>query len=149
LAFVGAIVLQATVGGAGFMPVSDNSELNLLVETPPGSNLEYTRLTAEEAARIARSYPEVQYTYTTIGGDSGAVDTASVYVKLTPKRERKHSQEEVGQRLRNDVTRIAGSTTSVFTGWMNGNFKQIQIELRGRDSTEPARLPPARRAATA
>src|SRR6185503_15722354 len=87
-AFFGAIALQSTVGGAGFMPVSDNSELNMLVETEPGSSLAYTRLKAEEAARIARTYPEVQYTYTTIGGTSGAVDTASVYVKLLPKAER-------------------------------------------------------------
>jgi HAE1 family hydrophobic/amphiphilic exporter-1 len=136
LAFFGAIVLQKTVGGVGFMPVSDNSELTMLVETPPGSNLDYTRLKAEEAARIARSYPEVQYTYTTIGGDSGAVDTASVYVKLTPKKSRDRSQETVGQQLRGDVARLAGSTTSVFTAWLNGNFKQIQIELRGHDSSE-------------
>ena len=139
-AFFGAIVLQATVGGAGFMPISDNSELNMVVETPPGSSLGYTRLKAEEAARVARGYSEVDYTYTTIGGDSGAVDTASIYVKLTPKAERGRSQEEVGQQLRRDVTRLAGATTSVFTGWNNANWKQIQIELRGRDSAELARL---------
>src|SRR6185503_18615976 len=135
-AFFGAILLQATVGGAGFMPVSDNSELNMLVETEPGSSLDYTRLKAEEAARIARGYPEVQYTYTTIGGSSGAVDSATVYVKLTPKAERERSQEAVGQQLRSDVARLAGATASVFTGWMNGNLKQIQIELRGKESTE-------------
>jgi HAE1 family hydrophobic/amphiphilic exporter-1 len=139
-AFVGAIVLQATVGGAGFMPISDNSELNMVVETEPGSSLDYTRLKAEEAARIARTYPEVAYTYTTIGGSSGAVDSASVYVKLIPKAERERSQEAVGQQLRADVTRLAGATTSVFTGWMNANFKQIQMELRGKDSAELARL---------
>ncbi|HXT52129.1 MAG TPA: efflux RND transporter permease subunit, partial [Thermoanaerobaculia bacterium] len=139
-AFFGAILLQATVGGAGFMPVSDNSELNMLVETEPGSSLEYTQIKAEEAARIARGYPEVQYTYTTIGGSSGAVDTASVYVKLVPKKERQRSQEAVGQQLRGDVGRLAGATASVFTGWMNGNLKQIQIELRGKESTELTRL---------
>ena len=34
------------------------------METPPGSNLEYTRLKAEEVARIAAAHPEVAYTYT-------------------------------------------------------------------------------------
>ncbi len=140
LSFVGALVLQATLGGAGFMPVSDNSELNMLVETPPGSSLEYTRLKAEEAARIARSYPEVEYTYTTIGGDSGAVDTAAIYVRLTPKAERHRSQERVGQQLRRDVSHLAGATSSVFTAWLNGNLKQMQIEVRGRDAAELARL---------
>jgi HAE1 family hydrophobic/amphiphilic exporter-1 len=139
-AFFGAIWLQATFGGAGFMPVSDNSELNMLVETPPGSSLEYTRLKSEEAARVARAHPEVAYTYTTIGGASGAVDTATIYVRLVPKADRERSQELVGQGIRDDVNRIAGASTSVFTGWMNGNLKQIQIELRGRDSAELARL---------
>ena len=139
-AFFGAIALQVQFGGAGFMPISDNSELNVLVETPPGSSLEYTRLKAEEAASLARRHPEVAYTYTTIGGDSGAVDSATIYVRLIPKAERERSQEAVGQALRSEVGRIAGATTAVFTGWMNANFKQIQIELRGRDSGELARL---------
>ena len=139
-AFFGAIALQAQFGGAGFMPISDNSELNMLVETPPGSSLEYTRLKAEEAATLARRHPEVAYTYTTIGGDSGAVDAASIYVRLIPKAERERSQEAVGQTLRSEVQRIAGANTAVFTGWLNANFKQIQIEVRGRDSGELARL---------
>lgn len=140
LSFVGALFLQAKFGGAGFMAVSDNSELNMLVETPPGSNLEYTRLKAEEAAALARKHPEVAYTYTTIGGDSGAVDTASIYVRLIPKAKRSISQETVGQAIRGEVGRIAGSSTSVFTGWLNGNMKQIQVEVRGNDSATLAKL---------
>jgi HAE1 family hydrophobic/amphiphilic exporter-1 len=140
VSFFGAIFVQARFGGAGFMPVSDNSELQVVVETPPGSNLEYTRLKGEEAARIARRQPEVAYTYTTIGGESGAVDTATIYVRLVPKADRDRHQEVIGQRLRAEVARIAGATGSVFTGWLTGGFKQIQIELRGRDSGELAAL---------
>src|SRR6478609_2917206 len=65
--FVGAILLQATLGGAGFIPISDRSEINFIVQTPPGSSLEYTRLKVEEVERIARRHPEVAYTYTAIG----------------------------------------------------------------------------------
>ena len=42
--------------GAGFVPVSDRSEISMTVEAPPGSNLEYTRIKAEEAARRARAH---------------------------------------------------------------------------------------------
>jgi HAE1 family hydrophobic/amphiphilic exporter-1 len=63
-----------------------------------------------------------------------------VYVKLLPKKDRQRSQEVVGQQLRNDASHLAGSTASVFTSWMNGNYKQIQIELRGRDSGELTQL---------
>ena len=139
---VGALWLQATFGGFGFVPVSDRSELTIQVETPPGSNLEYTRLKAEEAARLARSHGEVRYTFTTIGAGSGmdpsealgAVDLASVYVRLVPKSTRSFSQDQFGATLREEVKQIGGATVAVFTSGFGGAVKQVQLELRGNDS---------------
>ena len=78
--------------GAGFVPVSDRSEISMIVEAPPGSNLEYTRIKAEEAARRARAHKEVAYTYTTVGTPlplkTPSVDQALVYVRLVPKADR-------------------------------------------------------------
>jgi HAE1 family hydrophobic/amphiphilic exporter-1 len=141
---VGALWLQATFGGFGFVPVSDRSELTIQVETPPGSNLEYTRIKAEEAARLARSYPEVRYTFTTIGSGSGmdpsealgAVDLGTVYVRMTPKATRNISQEDFGAKLRDDVKQIGGATVAVFTSGFGGARKQIQLELRGNDARQ-------------
>ncbi|HEX2166773.1 MAG TPA: efflux RND transporter permease subunit [Longimicrobiales bacterium] len=138
--FVGAIALQATLGGAGFFGESDAGEMTIVVETPPGSNLDYTRLKAEEAVRIARSHEEVDYTYTTIGGQSGAVDNASIYVRLHPKAERNRTLQEVSGDMRAQVNRVGGASYSVFTGYMSGTFKQIQLELRGEDAGELTRI---------
>jgi HAE1 family hydrophobic/amphiphilic exporter-1 len=138
--FVVALALPALgiVGGA-FFPVQDISEFNITIETPPGSNLAYTRLKAGEAARLARSKPEVAYTYTTIGGQTGAVDEATVYVRLKPRGERSRRQELVSAELRSELSRIGGMTASISTGSF-GNQKQIQLELRGSDSLELTRL---------
>jgi hydrophobic/amphiphilic exporter-1 (mainly G- bacteria), HAE1 family len=38
------------------------------------------------------------------------------------------------------VNRVAGATYSVFTGYMSGNLKQIQLELRGTDAGELTRI---------
>src|SRR5919106_1960303 len=46
------------VGGA-FLPVHDVSEFTVVIETPPGSNLAYTKLKAAEVTRLVRSRPEV------------------------------------------------------------------------------------------
>ncbi|MBI4410210.1 MAG: efflux RND transporter permease subunit [Gemmatimonadetes bacterium] len=138
--FVGALALQATVGGTSFMADSDNSQFIIQVETPPGSNLDYTRRKAEEADGIARGHPDVEYTYTTIGGQSGAVDQANIYVRLLPKSERDVHQNELAQTVRGEVGRLTGADYSVFTAWMYGNYKQIQIELRGADAGELTRL---------
>jgi len=141
--FVLALALPAMgLVGNAFFPTDDRSEVFITVETPPGSNLEYTRLKAEEAARLARAKGDiVRYTFTTITGGftggSGAVDQAQVYVRLIPKGERDISADELASELRRETARIGGVTTSVFTNDFNGSFKQIQLQLRG---TDPAAL---------
>src|SRR4029450_6650817 len=86
--FVGALALPATgIVGAGFVPEMDTSEFAIDIETPPGSNLAYTELKAQEVSRIARMRPEVAYVYTSIGGQGDAVDEGKVFVKLKPKVE--------------------------------------------------------------
>ena len=141
---VGALALQRMFGGFGFVPISDRSELTVQVETPPGSNLEYTRLKVEEVARLARSHSQVRYTFATIGAGGGmdpsealgAVDLGSVYVRLVPKSGRSISQEEIGAMLREEVKQIGGATVAVFTAGWGGAIKQVQLELRGNDTRE-------------
>ena len=142
--FAGAIALQALFGGAGFIPVSDRSEISVIVETPPGSNLEYTRVKSEEVARITRNHPEVSYTYTAIGTPiplrAPGVDQALIYVRLVPKNERDPSQDALGEVLRKELSRVGGANVSVFTSGFGGAFKQIQIEMRGQDPAVLTRL---------
>ncbi|MCU0249332.1 MAG: efflux RND transporter permease subunit [Vicinamibacterales bacterium] len=146
LSFFAALALPALgIVGGSFFPVQDVSEFNVIIETPPGSNIAYTKLKAEEVARLARSRSEVAYTYATIGGSggmgsaSGAVDEANVYVRLTPKQDRAKHQEVIAQELRRDVARIGG-----VSAWISkdtfGNQKEIQVQLRGPDITELNRL---------
>src|SRR5690606_10433964 len=114
LSFVVALALPALgiVGGA-FFPESDQSEFLINIETPPGSNLAYTKLKAEEAARLARDMPEVAYTYTTIGGRTEAVDEGIVYVRLKPKSERKRHQTEIEAGLRRRSAGLGGVIASI------------------------------------
>jgi HAE1 family hydrophobic/amphiphilic exporter-1 len=136
--FVGALFLQGAYGGAGFVPVSDNSEMEILIETPPSSNLDYTRLKVEEVSRIVSKRPEVRYTYASIGTPlplrSPGVDQALIYVRLTPKDTRDLSQDALGNIVRGEVTKVGGAKVSVFTGGFGGAFKSIQLELRGPDA---------------
>ncbi len=142
--FFGAIAMQAMFGGAGFIPVSDRSEVSIIVETPPGSNLEYTRLKSEEVARIARAHKEVAYTYTAIGTPiplrAPGVDQSLIYVRLVPKHDRKVSQDQLGEVLRKELAKVGGAGVSVFTSGFGGAMKQIQIEMRGEDPAVLTRL---------
>jgi HAE1 family hydrophobic/amphiphilic exporter-1 len=140
VAFVGALALPALgIVGAGFAPETDDSEFTLSIETPPGSNLAYTRLKAEEITRIVRMRPEVAYTYATVGGQGEAVDQGTVFVKLLPKHERTRRQAEVVAEIRRDLMPLAGVTTAISTGFNDGQ-KQIDLQLQGPDSTQLTNL---------
>ncbi|MFN7985276.1 MAG: efflux RND transporter permease subunit [Vicinamibacterales bacterium] len=140
VSFAGAIALPVfgIVGGA-FFPIQDVSEFNIVIQTPPGSNLEYTMLKAEEAASLARSKPEVAYTYTSIGGQTGAVDEGNVYVRLRPRAERERHQEAISSELRAQLGHLGGVTASISSGSFD-NQKQIQLQIHGPDAGELTRL---------
>ena len=126
--------------GTGFFPEDDQSEFTIKVETPPGSNLEYTRLKAAEVERLVRQRPEVRYAYTTLGGGiGGGVDEGNVYVRLTPKHEREISAEQMAALVRRQTAGLAGATYSVFTNDFSGGRKQLLFQLRGPNSQVLAR----------
>jgi HAE1 family hydrophobic/amphiphilic exporter-1 len=135
--FFGAIALQVVIGAFAFVPVSDQSELNIAIETPPGSSLDYTTLKAEEVARMIRARSEVLYTYTTVGSSSGSgeVDNASIYVKLKPKNQRALSQDAIGEQLRTRMHLLGGATAYIFASGFGGAQKQLQLQLQGPDPT--------------
>ena len=137
VAFAAAIAMPATgLVEGGFFPEDDRAEFTITLETPPGSNLEYTRIKAEQVAVLTRKHPEVLYTYTTLGGDgSGSVDLGSIYVRLTPKNDRRTSAARLADEVRVETGRLAGVTASVFTSGFGGGRKQLLFQLRGADIT--------------
>jgi HAE1 family hydrophobic/amphiphilic exporter-1 len=139
-AFVGSLALPALgyIGG-GFAPETDESQFPIQLETPPGSNLAYTRLKAQEVSRLARTRSEVRYTYTTIGGRDASVDAGTVMVILKPKAERSRTQGQVVADIRKDLQQLGGVQASISTGFNEGE-KQIQLQLQGEDSAVLARL---------
>ena len=134
-----ALAVQVMFGGFGFVPDSDRSEMNVVVETPPGSNLEYTRAKAEEVARIVRAHEEVAYTYTTVGAQisvmgASPVDAANIYIRLKPRSERDIGQFAFAGVIREEVRRVGGSTAIVFASGWGDNQKAIQFDVRGPDA---------------
>jgi HAE1 family hydrophobic/amphiphilic exporter-1 len=120
--------------GVSFFPEDDRAEFNVKIETPPGSNLAYTRLKTEEVNALLRKHKEVRYTYTTLGGGAaGSVDEGNMYVRLLPKHERDVSAEEFATIMRNETAGLAGVKLSIFTSDFGGGRKQGQLEIRGND----------------
>ncbi|MBI5069943.1 MAG: efflux RND transporter permease subunit [Deltaproteobacteria bacterium] len=139
-----ALWLQATFGGSQFVPNSDRGEISISVETPPGSNLAYTRRKVEETVRRVKARPEVAYTYATLGTPlplrTPGVDQAVIYVRLVPREQRKLSQVQLGAELRRELASLGGASVAVFTSGFGGAFKQIALELRAPSGSDPLRL---------
>ncbi|HEY8309443.1 MAG TPA: efflux RND transporter permease subunit, partial [Gemmatimonadaceae bacterium] len=138
--FVGLMLPEpgwAKLGG-GFIPDSDNSELNVSVEAPPGSNIDYTHIKSEEIGRIIRTHKEVAYTYTIVGAanGSGEVDEGSIYIKLVPKSDRSVSQSQLSDVIRAEISKVGGVTAYTFNSSFAGNQKQIQVQIRGNDAQQ-------------
>ena len=134
--FVAALALPAVGAvGAGFVPEMDQSEFQIDIETPPGSNLDYTRVKSQEITRLVRARPEVKYTYSAIGGQGDAVDEGIIFVKLAPKHERTRPQSAIVSDLRADISKLVGVTASISTGFNPGE-KQIQLQVHGTDAGE-------------
>ncbi|HET7322672.1 MAG TPA: efflux RND transporter permease subunit, partial [Longimicrobiaceae bacterium] len=132
--FFVALAMPATgLVGTEFFPPDDRSEVNMVVETPPGSSLQYTEQKVEQMVRLIRAHPEVRYVYSTVGGPTGEVDQANLYIRLVPKDEREMGQQAMGAALRREAATVAGATAWVSNGGLGGAQKQIQVQLRGPD----------------
>lgn len=125
--------------GFTWMPDVDTGEFNVQLRTPPGSSLAHTVEKSREVGDFLRSQPEVEFTYTTIGGGfRGTPNTGGIYVKLVDKGERERSLAEIQTALRTQLRRIAGvqpsitGSSSIFGG---GRGQPIQINVQGPEET--------------
>jgi len=134
---VGAALIYPHLGFT-WMPDVDSGEMTVQVRTPPGSSLGFTIGKAQEVSTFLRRLPEVEFTYTTIGGGfRGTPNSGSVYVRLKDKRERNRSLEEIQTQLRGELRKMAG-VRPVITGSSSifGGFRQpIIVNVQGPEET--------------
>ena len=129
LSFVGAIILQATLGGTSFLPASDSGNLMIEVRTPPSSSVEYARLKLERAAQIAHTLPETKETNVNINASGGRI-----YVDIGKRNSRARSAKEIAVDLREKIRPLVGAEYTVLDDLNNGARKPIQIDFTGPDS---------------
>ena len=127
--FVGAIALQATLGGTSFLPASDSGNVMIEVRTPASSSVEYARLKMERAAQIAHTLPETKETNVNINSSGGRI-----YVDIGKRNTRKRSAKEIAIDLREKIRPLVGAEYTVLDDLNNGARKPVQIDFTGPDS---------------
>jgi len=129
LTFVGALVLQGTVGGSSFLPKVDFGTIAIDVRTPSSSSLDYTKTKMDKAAQIAHTIKEVKATSTYVNLSGGRI-----WVDIGKRNERKRDATEIGIELRQKLAGLVGGEFVVLEDINNGARKPVQIDFVGPDS---------------
>ncbi|MDD4945120.1 MAG: efflux RND transporter permease subunit, partial [Rhodoferax sp.] len=128
--------------GTEFVPKSDFSETNVTFNTPVGSSLEVTEARARQVEGVIRSFPEVNYTLTTINtGNAQGKIYANVYIRLVDRNLRTRNVDAMSTVLRQRLRAVPGITVT-HVGLLDpvGGQKQISFSIQGADMGELARL---------
>ncbi len=88
----------------GFLPASDEAQLEVQVRAPEGTSLESTKIVGERIAREVRVMSGVEATLVTIGDtDQKTPNFARIYVRLTSPEARAETQEQMMDKIRREV----------------------------------------------
>jgi multidrug efflux pump subunit AcrB len=140
LFFIGSIMLVPLLP-QGFIPADDNSQTQVYVELPPGSTLQQTKDSAEQARQLLTTVKDIQSVYTTIGGGSAGTDPfsgsgiaevrkATLTIQLTERGKRPRKQA-IENEIRQALQQLPGVRTKVGLG---GSGEKYILVLTGEDS---------------
>jgi HAE1 family hydrophobic/amphiphilic exporter-1 len=138
-----ALPLFHTVG-KDFLPQDDQSEFEVIVQTPEGYSLARTDAAFQEVESKLRTVPGVTHVLTIIGDSSGRlragegpVTQGSVYVRLADIGQRQWTQFEMMEQARALLAQFPDLRLSVqnINIFMGGGYRYTDIEL---DLTGPS-----------
>ena len=146
---ISVVVVLSTVPlfmlvGKNFIPNDDRSEFQASVRAPEGTSLAATVTIAERIARDIRALPGVTATLTSVGigsasftgSSAGEANSASIYVKLVPRDDRKETQDQLIAKAREILTHYPKDLrTSVgqAADGPGGGQADVQFTLTGPD----------------
>ncbi|OGQ97012.1 MAG: RND transporter, partial [Deltaproteobacteria bacterium RIFOXYD12_FULL_57_12] len=133
-AFAVGIMIFGTLESS-FMTTEDKAEFQVSFKTAPDAGIDETENRMAAVLDAVGGITEIDHTYATIGaGDSGTVRDGLLYIKLTEKKERTRSQQEIQREVRTRLEKIAGITFSIeIVGNMGGSAKPLNADLKGDD----------------
>lgn len=134
--FIGSLMLIPLIP-KGFVDSGDISLSTVNIELPPGATLQDTEKVALKATKLIRQSPVVESILATQGGSgaTGGINTATLTIKLKPKKERDISQSQFEQQLRPKFSQIPGARISFQSQGGGGDKKDLSIVLKSENPT--------------
>lgn len=124
--FIGSLTLVPMLGST-FVPDSDNGEISVSATVDPGMTPQAVSEIADNIGQIVRQVPQVRMTYSTAD-----INNISILTELTPKSDRKVSDNQIIADLRQKLKGIPGVQISVSkkTG-VGGGSKPVSLVIQG------------------
>ncbi|HMJ50803.1 MAG TPA: efflux RND transporter permease subunit [Polyangiaceae bacterium] len=124
VATLASVVPLMKIVPKGFLPKSDEAQLEVQLRAPEGTSLESTKILGERVAREVRGLDGVASTLVTIGDtEQRTPNFARVYVKLTEPAERQLNQDQMMDVIRREILskqpkelRVKASEVALFSG---------------------------------
>ncbi len=141
---IGSILLiPAGAIGTELVPTTDQSYFNISMSFDSGTSLNEMDKKVKQVENYLHSVPEITTYYSMVGSSGsdmmgGSSNSASIYVSLYPKNDRKRAQSEVAKQVRKwGNSTLAGTNFSVSESSVggSGSSKPISIEILG-DNTD-------------
>ncbi len=123
--FVVALALAPLVGSE-FVPEADQGFTQLNLRLPVGASLERTDDKVKQVEDLVRALPEVKTVSTRVGGP-GQRNQAFLNIALTDRQDRKRSQRELEDHMRDLIARVPGTEVSV------GFNRPVYVAILGND----------------
>jgi HAE1 family hydrophobic/amphiphilic exporter-1 len=120
--------------GSAFIPDYDRGEFQVSFKMPPGTTLRETAEVGRRLHELLKRQPGVDYTFVAIGAaGTTPVNEGGVYVKLLPRRQRKLTDLQLRQVVREELAHWPVLRSSVEEAEQMGEARPIQISVRGND----------------
>ena len=150
LILVLSLALIPTIG-TELMPEVDEGNISINVQLPVGTKFQITNALSRDLEKIVQeSVPEIDTMRTSVAGrrwfGSSSSHTASISIDLVKKEMRDRSTDEVMADLRGKLSGIPDARIrisargSMMTRILGGREERIEVDIRGHDLEEGARL---------
>ncbi|MDW7651307.1 MAG: efflux RND transporter permease subunit [Bacillota bacterium] len=140
LSFAGSVALVPMVG-TEFIPGMDDGWLTVNVRLPDGARLAETEAVTARLEELLSEIDEVDYVFATVGTSQGmgnlgsaASNRAGIDVRLTPLNTRSLDNDQVADKIRQEVKILAGAEIEVRASQnmsMGGSGEAIDILVKG------------------
>ncbi|MCB1024815.1 MAG: efflux RND transporter permease subunit, partial [Acidobacteria bacterium] len=120
--------------GKNFLPVDDQSQFEVTVRAGEGTSLQATTVLLERIANDIRKLEGVTDTLITVGGgQAGAVNAGTIYVKLSDLGSRSKSQEQLmaiaRQLLIDKYPKDLRTAVSIVQAFSGGGFRNANVQF--------------------